>query len=272
MLCAGDGGIVREHTRSVCHIASTLTLRLIPGSLLKLLRLSSSVTGAVSTPAFLRRLSQSLDKSGKAVTKLNLLRITRVVCEHHPDRQTLVERFGLAEIVERLAKQDDAVLVRELAKEITPSLLFGNTGGDKADETNGRPLPSVTGVGRGIGPAGERISSGMRRTTSETVIDIGRDRAAATVSRISGHPAGGGPARSRTALPAEAPSLDGATSGTSGLASTIDHPERLVPPRESYTRGTSSVASPAPARCTSVAPITADRPKHRRQISRSQLR
>jgi hypothetical protein len=37
-----------------------------------------------------------------------------------------VSRFDLAKIVDKLARQDDAILVRELAKEIYPSLLFGN--------------------------------------------------------------------------------------------------------------------------------------------------
>lgn len=58
------------------------------------------------------------------MVKLNLLRLTRVVCDNHPDRATLISRFDLAKIVDRLAKQDEAILVRELAKEIYPSLLF----------------------------------------------------------------------------------------------------------------------------------------------------
>ena len=95
-------------------------------SLLKILRLSTSVTSAISTTPFFHRLADSLSQSNRAVVKLNLLRLTRVVCDNHPDRATLVSRFDLAEIVDRLAKQDEAILVRELAKEIYPSLLFGN--------------------------------------------------------------------------------------------------------------------------------------------------
>ena len=84
------------------------------------------MTSSISTTPFFRRLSESLDRQAKAVAKLNLLRLTRVVCDNHPDRATLVSRFDLERIVDRLAKQDDAVLVRELAKEIHPSLLFGS--------------------------------------------------------------------------------------------------------------------------------------------------
>jgi hypothetical protein len=71
------------------------------------------------------------------VAKLNLLRITRVACEHHPDRATLVARFSLASIVDRLAKQDEAILVRELAKEIHPTLLFGGDISSSFEEGGG---------------------------------------------------------------------------------------------------------------------------------------
>ena len=93
--------------------------------LLKILRLSSSVTLAVCQPAFLKRLVEWLGKKAKAVVKLNLLRITRVICDSHPDRVGLVRQYGLAEAVDTLAHQDDAVLVREMAKEIAPVLRYG---------------------------------------------------------------------------------------------------------------------------------------------------
>jgi len=102
-------------------LSSKLTSRL-----LKILRLSTSVTSSISTTPFFHRLAEQLAGSHPAVVKLNLLRLTRVVCDNHPDRETLVSRFELEKIVERLAKQDEAILVRELAKEIYPSLLFGN--------------------------------------------------------------------------------------------------------------------------------------------------
>lgn len=79
----------------------------------------------MTTPPFLKRLAETLERQAKAMTKLNLLRITRVVFETHPEREALVSRFGFDIIVDRLAKQDGAVLVRELAKEIYPSLVYG---------------------------------------------------------------------------------------------------------------------------------------------------
>ena len=83
------------------------------------------MTCAISTTPFIRRLSESLSHQSKAVVKLNLLRLTRIVCDNHPDRATLVSRFDLAKIVDRLVHQDEAILVRQLAKEIYPTLIFG---------------------------------------------------------------------------------------------------------------------------------------------------
>jgi len=54
--------------------------------------------------------------------KLNLLRILRAVCDVHPNRALLVERYGIHETVTALRRKDGAVLVRELAREIEPSL------------------------------------------------------------------------------------------------------------------------------------------------------
>ncbi|KAG6377196.1 hypothetical protein JVT61DRAFT_1249 [Boletus reticuloceps] len=59
---------------------------------------------------------------GRAVVRLNLLRILKTVCDVHPNRAILVERYRLHEIVTKLSKEDGAVLVRELAREILPAL------------------------------------------------------------------------------------------------------------------------------------------------------
>lgn len=54
--------------------------------------------------------------------RLNLLKLLRSVVEVHPNRTLLVERYGLLDVVESLSKTDGAVLVRELAREIVPTL------------------------------------------------------------------------------------------------------------------------------------------------------
>ena len=78
---------------------------------LKILRLSSPVAIGIAKSAFFKRVVEKLDSS-KAVVKLNLLRILRAVCDAHPNRAALVERYGLYELVVRLRREDGAVLVR----------------------------------------------------------------------------------------------------------------------------------------------------------------
>ena len=130
--------------------------------LLKILRLSTSVTSSISTTPFFKRLSDALSSRQKAVVKLNLLRLTRVVCDNHPERETFVSRFDLAKIVDRLAKQDEAILVRELAKEILPSLLFGN------DPPSYHPrTPSSLGIADGDVVSAKRILETMKRSSSD---------------------------------------------------------------------------------------------------------
>jgi hypothetical protein len=68
----------------------------------------------VAQPAFFKRVVEGLGRKAKPGTKLHLLRIIRVVCDNHPERANLVQRFGLSTVVEQLGRQDDAVLVREV--------------------------------------------------------------------------------------------------------------------------------------------------------------
>ncbi|OSX57176.1 hypothetical protein POSPLADRAFT_1050231 [Postia placenta MAD-698-R-SB12] len=87
---------------------------------LKIFRISNGITIGIAKSQFFKRIIDKLSHN-KAVVRLNLLRILRTVCEAHPNRALLVERFGIYDIVMRLS-EDGAVLVRELAREIVPSL------------------------------------------------------------------------------------------------------------------------------------------------------
>lgn len=89
--------------------------------LLKICRISNSLTIGLAKASFFKRIIDKLSHS-RAVVRLNLLRILRTVCDVHPNRAILVERYGLHEIVTKLSKEDGAVLVRELAREILPAL------------------------------------------------------------------------------------------------------------------------------------------------------
>ncbi len=88
---------------------------------LKIFRISTNITIGVAKSQFFKRLIDKLGSS-KAVVRLNLLRILRTVCDVHPNRAMLVERYGIYDIVAKLSKEDVAVLVRELAREIVPTL------------------------------------------------------------------------------------------------------------------------------------------------------
>ncbi|KAI0770584.1 kinase-like protein [Fomes fomentarius] len=88
---------------------------------LKIFRISTSITIGVAKSQFFKRLIDKLGSS-KAVVRLNLLRILRTVCDVHPNRAVLVERYGIYDIVAKLSQDDVAVLVRELAREIVPTL------------------------------------------------------------------------------------------------------------------------------------------------------
>nr|WVH01951.1 cytokinesis protein [Naematelia aurantialba] len=233
--------------------------------LLKILRLSTSLTSSISTTPFFRRLADSLQHPSKPLLKLNLLRLTRLVCDNHPDRATLVSRFSLASIVDQLAKQDEAILVRELAKEIYPSLLFGND-----------PPVDI-----GESALAKKVSSTMRRTTSEHVIshptplslshpyphDQTRDQPR-DQTRDRSH-AGSGPgfsseqpshvrAKARESRVGAAGGADGlGPAGSAGLGLGLG----LGLARPSSTPGTQPLKKD-----------DGERPKHKRKISRNQLK
>ncbi|KAJ7037780.1 hypothetical protein C8F04DRAFT_1393450 [Mycena alexandri] len=125
---------------------------------LKITRLSSPLTIAISrSPPFFKRIVERLapapggHSKEKAVVRLNLLRVLRTVCEVHPNRAMLVERYGLLGVVEGLSRGggDGAVLVRELAREIVPVL-----------------KPGLKPVASGSGSNGVRSGGGHQATRS----------------------------------------------------------------------------------------------------------
>ncbi|KAK0539923.1 Protein kinase of the Mitotic Exit Network [Tilletia horrida] len=87
---------------------------------LKIMRLSPGVTLAMGkSPSFFQRL---IDQLGHITTvvRVNLLRIAKLVCDVHPDRdrQGVIERYGLFQVIDELSRKDASVLVRQLAVEI----------------------------------------------------------------------------------------------------------------------------------------------------------
>lgn len=104
---------------------------------LKMLRISIPLTIAISkSSAFFKRIIERLGGQGqgrapgmgakpsKPVVRVMLLKTLRWVCDVHPNKAMLVEKYGLLGVVEQLSKSggDGAVLVKELAREIVPTL------------------------------------------------------------------------------------------------------------------------------------------------------
>ena len=92
--------------------------------LIKIIRLcpTSLGIGCAREEFFARLVDRLTHAKHKPVVRLNLLRILRAICDVHPDKATLVRRFGLYGVVEKLSQSDNAVLVRELARDILPIL------------------------------------------------------------------------------------------------------------------------------------------------------
>ncbi|KAH9932708.1 kinase-like protein [Epithele typhae] len=142
---------------------------------LKIFRISTSITIGIAKAQFFKRLIDKLSSS-KAIVRLSLLRMLRAVCDVHPNRAVLVERYGIYEFVERLSKEDVAVLVRELAREIVPTLAPA--------------LKPSSRLSKGIdtpGKAGKAIAPKLkRRHASESIMGTPAGMGARTAS-------GGGP-------------------------------------------------------------------------------
>lgn len=124
---------------------------------LKICRLSNLITLGVAKSQFFKRIIDKLNNNSKAVVRLNLLRILRTVCDAHPNRALLVERFGIYDIVVKLSKDDGAVLVRELAREILPTLAPAI-----------KPLSSRFNKGPDTPKSGIAIKKKSQRTVSES--------------------------------------------------------------------------------------------------------
>ncbi|KAI5479767.1 STE/STE11/cdc15 protein kinase [Pseudohyphozyma bogoriensis] len=86
----------------------------------KLLRTSTSVSAKLAVqPPFFKRIIDRLGRGGKAVVRLNLLRITKTVFDSLSDRRDKVVKVPhLFTTVSKLASDDPAVLVKELATKL----------------------------------------------------------------------------------------------------------------------------------------------------------
>ena len=123
---------------------------------LKIFRISNPVAVGIAKSQFFKRIIDKLGHS-KAVVRLNLLRILRAVCDVHPNRAMLVERYAIYDIVMKLSEEDGAVLVRELARDILPTLAPAL-----------KPSSSRPGKGLDTSKTAVALKKKMRRAASES--------------------------------------------------------------------------------------------------------
>ncbi|KIP02523.1 hypothetical protein PHLGIDRAFT_130695 [Phlebiopsis gigantea 11061_1 CR5-6] len=127
---------------------------------LKICRLSHPIAIGIAKSQFFKRIIEKLDHS-KPLVRLNLLRILRTVCDVHPNRTTLVERFRIYDLVSKLSKDDQAVLVREMAREILPTLAPAL-----------KPSSSRGGKGADTSKSSLALKKKIRRTASESATSV----------------------------------------------------------------------------------------------------
>lgn len=111
----------------------------------KLLRLSPPVALNLAHPDLFYRILRKL-QSNKAVVRLNLLRIIRSICDASEEQGALISRYSLEDTIQRLAENDGAVLVRNMAGELI-----------KSSETNNK-----------LGSSGSKRRPGRRSSSSTT--------------------------------------------------------------------------------------------------------
>ncbi|KAH7407770.1 cell division control protein-like protein 15 [Cadophora sp. MPI-SDFR-AT-0126] len=102
----------------------------------KLLRLSSPVAASLARNDMFSGILQKLNHK-KAVVRLNLLRIVRSICDPSDEQAENVQNHSLFEAIQRLAEDDNAVLVRNMASE----LVKVNLDKDSENGSGGRPRP-----------------------------------------------------------------------------------------------------------------------------------
>ncbi|CAD6441345.1 922e390f-8a74-409d-978a-b007f9d50a7b [Sclerotinia trifoliorum] len=98
----------------------------------KLLRLSSPIAGSLARTDLFTGILQKLTHK-KAVVRLNLLRIVRSICDASGDEAESIRHHALFEVIQHLAENDSAVLVRNMASELVKFNL------DKASENGSGP-------------------------------------------------------------------------------------------------------------------------------------
>lgn len=84
---------------------------------LQIMRSSAAICGALATTRLFQLIKTHLNIP-RPMLRLNLLRLLRVVLDHFPEKLPLVKDTGLYHNISLLSKSDDAVMVKQLTKEL----------------------------------------------------------------------------------------------------------------------------------------------------------
>lgn len=140
----------------------------------KLVRLSPPIAASLAAAEIFQRTEQKLGHKD-AVTRLNLLRILRTICDAKEEGCYLIRVFGCYDRIRWLMEHDSAVLVRQMAEELVRACDEMDVGRLSAGSSGKRSLSRASGVGmnlrRPTSSSGRRDGSGS--STGSTLVSSG---------------------------------------------------------------------------------------------------
>ena len=140
----------------------------------KLVRLSPPIAASLAAPEIFTRTEQKLGHKD-AVTRLNLLRILRTICDAKEEGCWLIRAFGCYERISWLVQHDTAVLVRQLAEELIRACDEIEVSGISKNLSGKRSVSRASGIGmnlrRPASSSGRRDGSGS--STGSTLVGSG---------------------------------------------------------------------------------------------------
>ncbi|CDW98725.1 hypothetical protein [Sporisorium scitamineum] len=258
----------------------------------KVCRLSSGVVAAMArNTLFVKRLLERLSHP-KAVVRLNLLRITKMICDlKGDDYSPLIEQLKVYDVVEKLSSKDNAVLVKELARDILnqrhvqreasravrrtlSDTHMAASGGSGSPGSMPPPLPSA-----GLGQlAGMRASAPYRRKISNGASGDAGDMSTSSVANstihersVSGSLTGSSPSSSLASSMLGTPSA-ARSAAMRNLVGRLGQPRRSITPnRELMGQSQSSFGSSRTSPLTTMEPLPQGEAVRLRQNSQPQM-
>ena len=154
----------------------------------KLVRLSPPIAASLAVPEIFTRTEQKLGHKD-AVTRLNLLRILRTICDAKEEGCWLIRQFGCYERITWLMEQDPAVLVRQMAEELVVACDEAEINGVGSAVNGKRSLSRASNIGmnlrRPASSSGRRDGSGS--SSGSTLASAGLGLTPPTPTSLKGN-------------------------------------------------------------------------------------